>query len=152
MRFVLILCLTLLPLLGHVSTLPRKADSVSDQFVDNNGAIQIGVPEYGIASKVSYSYLGDKLMEVLREMKASIEAKIASASPEMKAALIKIRDTVDDLIQKAGVAIGGGFLIGILKMLQLVDQLKGALEKLSERLSYGILVEMDSIIAQAERI
>ena len=65
------------------------------------------------------SYLGEKLLHLLAKLKTEVEAKIEVAGPEVKAALVKIRDAVDDLIKKAGVAIGGGFLLTILEMLNL---------------------------------
>ena len=98
-----------------------------------------GVDANAASPREFNSYLGEKLLQLLAKLKTEVEAKIEVAAPEVKAALLKIREAVDDLIKKAGIAIGGGFLLTILEMLNLVNQLIGALHKLSERLSDGRL-------------
>ena len=61
------------------------------------------------------------------------------ATPEVEAALEKMREAVEKVIRQAGVAIGGGFILSIMKLLQLVMQMIAALEKLGDRLDYKSL-------------
>ena len=85
------------------------------------------------------SYLGKKLLELLENLKERIDKMLKVATPEVEAALEKMREAVEKVIRQAGVAIGGGFILSIMKLLQLVMQMIAALEKLGDRLDYESL-------------
>merc|ERR1712080_169653 len=71
--------------------------------------------------------MGDNIVDFLEKLKAVIDAKIAHATPAVKAILGKVTAAVQDLIAKAkaGVESGKGLLVDLLdKIIAKIGELK----------------------------